>query len=166
MEPILSFYIASKLQNHHIVHQWIQHLEKTYNWRCTFDWTTFPPLSRLLLNGSLTHEFKEQAREISQQELDGVKSADFLLLLAPGGRGTHVELGAALACNRPVFLFAEQSEEPYGPTSSPAYPCVFHHHPNVEIHYGPFTTQWLDRIVGQHARRRVLEPTRNTQTVP
>jgi nucleoside 2-deoxyribosyltransferase len=61
-------------------------------------------------------------------ELAGVRKADVLIVLLPGGYGTHVEIGAALALGKPVILHAPDRR-----TLETPYPCVFHHHPGVTL---------------------------------
>ena len=73
--------------------------------------------------------------EIAVQELNGVCEADVLVVLLPGGFGTHVEIGAALALGKPVILCAPNQK-----TLETPYPCVFHYHPNVRI----FVSETLD----------------------
>jgi len=66
--------------------------------------------------------------EIALAELQGVHEADVLIALLPGGFGTHVEIGAALALGKPVILHAPDLK-----TLETPYPCVFHYHPAVKI---------------------------------
>ena len=61
-------------------------------------------------------------------ELEGIRQADVLIVLLPGGYGTHVEIGAALALGKPVILHA-----PDRATLETPYPCIFHYHPAVTI---------------------------------
>jgi len=84
-------------------------------WRRTFTW-------RDAQGG--TKDFAATA----SAELAGVREADVLVVLLPGGYGTHVEIGAALALGKPVIIHA-----PDRTTLETPYPCVFHYHPNVEI---------------------------------
>jgi predicted Rossmann-fold nucleotide-binding protein len=51
-----------------------------------------------------------------------------LIALLPGGYGTHVEIGAALALGKPVILHAPDQKSLNTP-----YPCVFHYHPGVKL---------------------------------
>jgi nucleoside 2-deoxyribosyltransferase len=44
--------------------------------------------------------------KIALAELAGVREADVLIVLLPGGYGTHVEIGAALGLGKPVILHA------------------------------------------------------------
>ena len=66
--------------------------------------------------------------EIAVAELAGVRDADVLIVLLPGGFGTHVEIGAALALGKPVSLHA-----PDLATLTTPYPCVFHYHPGAKL---------------------------------
>jgi nucleoside 2-deoxyribosyltransferase len=65
-------------------------------------------------------------------EMNGVREADVLIVLLPGGYGTHVEIGAALALGKPVILHAPDNK-----TLETPYPCVFHYHPGVKILVSP-----------------------------
>jgi hypothetical protein len=58
---------------------------KQDGWERTFAWTSEEPSGH------------EQYAALAQKELDGVVGADLLIVLLPGGYGTHVEIGAALA---------------------------------------------------------------------
>mgnify|MGYP000405534167 CR=1 FL=1 len=53
----------------------------------TYDWT----------EGGRVTDLATDAPRVSSAEIEGVRAADVLVLLIPGGRGAHVELGAALA---------------------------------------------------------------------
>lgn len=85
-------------------------------WKRTFTWNVD--------DGSATDGHARKAIA----ELEGVRAADVLVVLLPGGRGTHVEIGAALALGKPVILHAPDRE-----TLETPYACVFHYHPLVKI---------------------------------
>jgi len=42
--------------------------------------------------------------EVGQNEFNGVKDADILIVLSPHGRGTHTEFGMAIAFNKKIYL--------------------------------------------------------------
>ena len=65
---------------------------------------------------------------VAVAELKGVRDADVLVVLLPGGYGTHVEIGAALALGKPVILLAPDHK-----TLETPYLCVFHYHPAVKL---------------------------------
>jgi hypothetical protein len=76
---------------------------KAHGWERTFDWTDqdYGP---------------ERYADVALAELAGVRDADVLIVLLPGGYGTHVEIGAALALGKPVILHAPDRktlETPY-----------------------------------------------------
>jgi nucleoside 2-deoxyribosyltransferase len=85
-------------------------------WERTFDWS------------GRTDGGVEGYPEIATAELAGVREADVLIVLLPGGYGTHVEIGAALALGKPVILHAPDRK-----TLETPYPCAFHYHPGVKL---------------------------------
>tara|TARA_R110000765_G_scaffold76567_2_gene150068 strand:+ start:650 stop:1123 length:474 start_codon:yes stop_codon:yes gene_type:complete len=76
----------------------------------THDWTLTDPAT--------TQEEWESAGE---DEVRGVKSAQLVIILLPGARGTHVELGVAVACGIPVVICSETGDEFEGSTTVPFY---------------------------------------------
>ncbi|WP_214819870.1 MULTISPECIES: nucleoside 2-deoxyribosyltransferase [unclassified Exiguobacterium] len=60
----------------------------------TYDWTQ---------NERATS--KDALRTIGEDEVTGIQTADFVVILLPGGKGAHVELGIALGTNKLVFLY-------------------------------------------------------------
>jgi nucleoside 2-deoxyribosyltransferase len=60
-------------------------------------------------------------------EIAAVREADVLIVLLPGGYGTHVEIGVALALGKPVILHS-----PDQTTLDTPYACIFHYHPGVK----------------------------------
>lgn len=60
----------------------------------------------------------DKRAEVAEQEIDGVRRADAVLLIGPGGRGMHVELGAALVLGKPVALLVE---------ADPKFSLFYHH---------------------------------------
>lgn len=49
--------------------------------------------------------------EYSKLEQQGIIDSDVVIILLPAGRGTHIELGMALALNKKIFLCSETKEE-------------------------------------------------------
>ncbi|MFN4215266.1 MULTISPECIES: nucleoside 2-deoxyribosyltransferase [Exiguobacterium] len=43
-------------------------------------------------------------RDIGEKERDAIKNSDFVVILLPAGKGSHVELGIAIGSGVPVFL--------------------------------------------------------------
>jgi nucleoside 2-deoxyribosyltransferase len=89
---------------------------KAEGWERTFDWVG---------QGNIG---PDRYADTATAELQGVREADVVIVLLPGGRGTHVEIGAALALGKPVILHSPDRE-----TLDTPYPCVFHYHPLVKL---------------------------------
>lgn len=49
-------------------------------------------------------ERESRLRDVAQEEVQGVQDADLLVVLLPGRKGTHVELGVAIASGVPVLI--------------------------------------------------------------
>ncbi|MES2122900.1 MAG: nucleoside 2-deoxyribosyltransferase [Chlamydiota bacterium] len=113
----MKFYIATSLSRmtaHHMVRDAL----KTYGHEITYDWT---------LHGSVKSVSKERLREVAALMLDGIDETDFVVVLLPGGSGTHLELGFAIAKGKKVLV---HSEDPLlyelGPQT-----IAFYHHPDI-----------------------------------
>jgi len=115
-----SFYMASGLENATEVKTLAAPLKQA-GWSQTYDWTT---------HGSVQKEEQQRISEVAVAELQGVLDCSVLIVVLPGGRGTHTELGAALACGKPVILYAKHRFALHG---SQGAICAFYLHPNVKI---------------------------------
>jgi hypothetical protein len=113
----MKYYIATSLSRvsaHHVVRDTL----RRWGHEISYDWT---------LHGSVKSVNKERLQEVAALELDGVSKADFVVVLIPGGNGTHLELGFALARGKKVFLHSEDSLLfELGPQTN-----AFYHHPDV-----------------------------------
>src|SRR5215471_706926 len=89
---------------------------KARGWERTYNWT-----------GEEGKGLEDYAK-IAVAELKGIRQADVIIVQLPGGYGTHVEIGAALALGKPVILHAPDQK-----TLETPYPCVFHYHPGVKL---------------------------------
>ena len=74
----------------------------------TYDWTMLP------------------RRGLTAADLAEYAARERVILLLPGGRGTHVELGMALALGKKVFLCAGDAE-----AFAPEDTVAFYHLPGV-----------------------------------
>lgn len=114
----MKYYIATKLERHRD-HNLVRDSMAARGHQITYDWSVHGPVFRSGV---------ERIREVAQLETRGVLDADLVIVLLPGGRGTHAELGMAIASGKPVLLHAPQSISAlyFG-----AYPetCAFYHHP-------------------------------------
>lgn len=126
--PPQKFYIASGLENAGQVRQVAESL-KAAGWTHTYDWT---------VHGSVQCEGVERIAEVAAAESEGVIGADVVVVLLPGGRGTHVELGIALGLSAllhgetgdPIIcIYSPTPEADFGTTGKT---CAFYHHPNVQ----------------------------------
>jgi len=106
-----TFYIATKLEradDHRIVAEKMASL----GWRLTYDWT---------VHGSVQDQGPERMRQVARNERSAVLDADVVIVLLPGGRGTHSELGIALGGYRRVIVHA-RTEADLGDRH-----CAFYH---------------------------------------
>jgi nucleoside 2-deoxyribosyltransferase len=111
----MRLYISSRKDRSARADALSKELEK-HGWQRTFAWK------------QEDGEGPEENAAIAKAELNGVLQADVLIALLPGGYGTHVEIGAALALGKPVILHAPDQD-----TLNQPYPCVFHYHPGVRL---------------------------------
>lgn len=95
----MKYYIASSIANKEIVNLTIQSLNNL-GFINTYNWT---------LNEKADNKLK--LKNIGIEELNAVKDADLLIVILPGGKGTHIEMGIALGYNKPIILayFNEES---------------------------------------------------------
>ena len=84
----------------------------------TYDWTG---------HGSVKCTDKETLRKVAHAEIAGVLSADIVIVLLPGGQGTHTELGAALASGKQLFIHSENQNH-FNPSEET---CAFYHHNRI-----------------------------------
>ena len=110
----MKYYIATAISRapfHNLVRDGL----KQWGYEITYDWT---------LHGSVRLTSKSRLQEVAHLESQGILDADFVLVLLPGGRGTHVELGLSIASQKRVFI---HSEDPRAFEVGPEA-CAFHHH--------------------------------------
>jgi hypothetical protein len=111
----MRYYIATKLERH-AEHNQVRDLMARFGHQITYDWTAHGPVWR---------DGADRIREVSELEMKGVVTADLVIVLLPGGRGTHAELGMALARGKRVLL---HSCDPV-PLGAAPETCAFYHHP-------------------------------------
>jgi nucleoside 2-deoxyribosyltransferase len=120
------YYIASSLDNAKQVRELKAVLDKA-GWEHTYDWT---------VHGSVQKQGFARIAEVAEKETLGVSLADVIIVLLPGGRGTHTELGIALAKSMTrkafghrVVIYSNDKERDFGTNGTT---CAFYHHPAVE----------------------------------
>lgn len=114
----MKYYIATGLENHEL-HNVIRDHLAILGHSITYDWT---------IHGPVWSKGVERCTVVAVHELLGVKEADFVIVLLPGGRGTHIELGIALAAGRKVYFV---SNNPEHHAAAPDV-CAFYLHPLVQ----------------------------------
>lgn len=90
----MKVYIATRLENT-AQHNELRDQLKMFGIGLTYDWT---------VHGSVKHD-AERITGVAEYELAGVRDADVVIGLLPGGRGMHAELGGAVILGKPVALF-------------------------------------------------------------
>ena len=96
----MKFYIGSGMKNCELVNYYAKILEEN-EWKHTYNWAKN-------INGD---ETIKDLIEYSKLEQQGIIDSDVVIILLPAGRGTHIELGMALALNKKIFLCSETKEE-------------------------------------------------------
>lgn len=114
----MKFYIASSLGNAESVRK-ISNYLGSRGWEQTYDWTTHG----LITNPSMLPS-------VAIYEINGVINSDVVFVLLPGARGTHAELGAAIASKKPIIILATSPDA----FNRDGHTCVFYHHPLVRDH--------------------------------
>ena len=95
--------------------------EQTHDWRVT---------------GDVRRDGPAAMSEVAFNELRAVRDAELVVVLLPGGKGTHTELGLAIATrsNKRILLWSEDGRE----FTDPELTCTFYFHPSVERKVCPF----------------------------
>jgi hypothetical protein len=115
----MKFYIASSFKNIDTVRYVSEKLIRK-GFIHTYDWTQN--------ERDLTIE---QLREIGQKEKTAVIEADFIIVLLPAGKGSHIELGIAIGQGKRTYLYSPNNELNNFATTS-----TFYHLPEVEKCFG------------------------------
>ena len=98
----MKIYTASKLANAEAVNVF-NGLLKQAGFEVTYEWAT---------HGYIDNSDSELKRKVAQNEMEGVAKADYLVVLHPGGFGTHIEIGVALAMNIPIIMIGFDKTQP------------------------------------------------------
>ncbi|GGB46146.1 group-specific protein [Virgibacillus dakarensis] len=102
----MDFYIASSFSNKNLVRYIAQKLI-IKGFRQTYDWTK-----------NVRADTPATLQSTGELEKNAVASSDIFILLLPGGKGSHTELGIALALGKRVYIY---SEEALDPVSCPSF---------------------------------------------
>ena len=114
----MKFYVATKLENFSEAQRVIKLLTDLGH-TVTYDWT---------VHGSVYRDGLTRVREVAHLEAKGVRDADVVIVILTGGRGTHVELGMAVAYGASVILYGTEAHFAIGPEACAFYrlDCVRH----------------------------------------
>ncbi|WP_026908430.1 nucleoside 2-deoxyribosyltransferase [Paucisalibacillus globulus] len=96
----MKFYIASGLDNKEKV-QLVRDKLLESGHTHTYDWTK---------NNRASTE--EELRKIGTDERNAVLESDVVIVLLPGGKGTHTELGMAIGLEKEIYLFSSDKLDP------------------------------------------------------
>lgn len=110
-----TFYIASSLSNIDTVRLVRNQLIKK-GFVYTYDWTQNERASTI-----------EDLVEIGTKEKKAVLEADFIVVLLPAGKGSHIEFGMALGQGKPIYLYSPNDD-----INNIATTSTFYHLSNVE----------------------------------
>ncbi|MDQ0971366.1 nucleoside 2-deoxyribosyltransferase [Neobacillus niacini] len=115
----MKFYIASSFKNIEKV-RYVSKKLKDKGFIHTYDWT---------LNENVTT--LEELKAIGQKEKNAVIEADFVVVLLPAGKGSHIELGIAIGNGKKIYLYSPNNEVDNIETTS-----TFYHLPEIEKCFG------------------------------
>jgi hypothetical protein len=115
----MKFYAASSFKNIQQVRYICEQL-KLKGFKHTYDWTQNERAANY-----------QDLQRIGQAEKQAVIESDFLVVLLPAGKGSHIEMGIALGLDKKIFLYSPNEE-----VKNMAETSTFYHLPQVEPCYG------------------------------
>ena len=128
----MKFYIASRLDNVPTVKS-VADILKASGHKHTYDWT---------IHGNVCSEGAQRLSDVAYKEIKGVTDADLVIVILPGERGTHTELGAALALQKQIIICAQN--DTYFNTDDKT--CSFYWHGGARRVTGPMA-KWMTEIL-------------------
>lgn len=134
----MKFYIASKFENADMV-RIVAAVLRAAGHKHTYDWTE---------HGSVKGQGRNRLRQVAITEVQGVLDADIVIVILPGGRGTHAELGIALAGGKRIIICSETQ----GPFDDSDSTCAFYWNPEVVVRCVGSVDRWLCEIFLQIAK--------------
>lgn len=96
----MKFYIGTSFKNLDLMNQVADKL-KQQGWIHTYNWAEEATGEETILD----------LINYSILERKAIEESDVVIILLPAGRGSHVELGMALALNKQVYLWSENGKE-------------------------------------------------------
>ncbi|MCC3279118.1 nucleoside 2-deoxyribosyltransferase [Arthrobacter sp. zg-Y40] len=117
--------------------RYVAHALESSGYVNTYDWTRDASARDA---GTVT---LADLRSIGQRERDAVIGADVVVILLPGGKGTHVELGIAIAQGKRTILHS-----PTEVMNNLDITSTFYHLPELEKSHGTLD-DLITMIIGQ-----------------
>ncbi|WP_421384797.1 nucleoside 2-deoxyribosyltransferase [Bacillus salacetis] len=115
----MKFYVASSFKNIQQV-RYVNEQLKQKGYIQSYDWTQ---------NGRASNI--DDLKRIGNEEKQAVMSADFVVIILPAGKGSHIEMGIALGLGKKIYLYSPNEEvNDFSVTST------FYHLPGVEKCFG------------------------------
>lgn len=116
----MRFYIATGIGNAALAIR-LANLLMDHGHELTYDWT---------VHGDVRYASEQRMSEVAFNEFRAVRDAELIVALLPGGKGTHTEIGAAIATrsNKRIILWSANGDEFRHDSNT----CVFYYHPAVE----------------------------------
>lgn len=116
----MRFYIATGLENALRAKELSVVLSRNGH-ELTYDW---------MAQGDVKMQGKERLAEIAFNEVRAVRDAELVVALLPGGKGTHTEIGVAIASrsNKRILIWSENGEHFRDEDKC----CTLYFHPAVE----------------------------------
>ncbi|MGD6965187.1 nucleoside 2-deoxyribosyltransferase [Rossellomorea vietnamensis] len=127
----MKFYTASSFKNIESVRNINKELQRI-GYIHTYDWTQ---------NDRATS--REELERIGREEKRAVMESDFIIVLLPAGKGSHIELGVALGLGKKIFLYSPESADL-------AAKSTFYHLPEVEQCFGSLDDLLVKVAAFQH----------------
>lgn len=94
----MKYYVASSFRNIDTVRLVASCLNEKGYFQ-TYDWTQNQPANTL-----------KDLKQIGEEEKNAVLESDFIIVLSPAGKGSHIEFGIALGVGKPIYLYSEQND--------------------------------------------------------
>ena len=94
----MKFYIGSGFKNVDRVRDLSNELKKL-GWIHTYNWA------------EVGSETREELVTYSRLELAAIEDSDIVIIILPAGRGTHIEMGYAMALGKRIVLYTSDEEE-------------------------------------------------------
>ncbi|MGM0846641.1 MAG: group-specific protein [Bacillota bacterium] len=94
----MKFYTASSFKNIESVRYVSQELKRK-GYIHTYNWTENPRAAELM-----------DLKRIGLEEKRAVIESDFIIIILPAGKGSHIEMGIALGLGKKIYLYSPNNE--------------------------------------------------------